>query len=122
MGTKLGGLNIWDTARTLLPLSNCLRRKYAAIIVRNGEVIGTGYNKSLEGCTTCARQNATHNIGDYSECKSIHAEQMALIRARENSFEGAELYLVCDSDPNPRPCPICQRMLDFAGIKVKEGG
>lgn len=110
-------MNYFDLARTLLPLSNCLKRHYACVIVRGEHIIATGYNKSLHGCTECAREGIEHNTGDYSECRSLHAEQMALIRARENDFIGAKLYLVCDKELDPTPCPICWRMIQFAGIE-----
>ena len=114
-------VNYWDKARVLLPKSNCLKRQYACVIVMNGHIISSGYNKSLTGCTTCAREDIAHNVGDYAECRSIHAEQMSMIKARENSLEGAELYLVCAEDADPTPCGNCQRMLDWAGVKqVKE--
>lgn len=113
-------MNYWDVARNLLPLSNCLKRHYACVIVSGNRIIATGYNKSLTGCTECAREDLGHNIGDYSECRSIHAEQMALLR-RDVLFLEAELYLVCDKDPDPKPCPICQRMMNWCGVKqVKE--
>jgi len=110
--------NYHDVARNLLCLSNCLRRKYACVIVRDDVIISTGYNKSLKGCTVCARENIEHSKGDYSECGSVHAEQMALIRANGDLVYGATLYLVCDQDEDPKPCSICKRMIDLCGINV----
>lgn len=114
-------MSYFDAARLNLDKSNCLRRHYACVIVMGGQIISWGHNTSLTGCNVCAREGAEHNVGNYSECSSVHAEMVALIKARENSLEGAELYLVCDKDQDPEPCPICQRMMDFAGVKqVKE--
>ena len=107
--------NYFDEARKLLPLSNCLKRHYACVIVRGGHIIAKGYNKSLTGCTTCAREDIEHNVGDYAECKSIHAEQMAMI-GTEESLYGAELYLVCSDEVDPIPCPTCKKMMEFAGV------
>jgi len=115
-------IDYWDVARKLLPLSNCLRRKYAAIIVKDGVIISTGYNKSLSGCTECGRESAEHGVGGYSDCRSIHAEQMTLLRAERELLPGSQLYLVCDRDVNPVPCGICWRMMQFAGVElVREG-
>jgi len=110
-------LNYFDVARKLLPLSNCLKRQYACVIVLNGHTIATGHNKSLTGCAECAREGIAHNTGDYAECQSIHSEQMSLIRASGN-LEGAELYLVCADEVDPVPCPTCAKLLNWAGVKV----
>lgn len=42
-----------DIAQTVAQRSTCLRRKYGAIIVKNDEVISTGYNGAPRGCTNC---------------------------------------------------------------------
>jgi len=114
-------INYWDEARKLLPLSNCLKRQYACVIVMGGRIISKGWNESLKPCTTCARMDIEHNVGDYAECRAVHAEAMALVKARENSLHGAELYLACADEVDPIPCPTCQKLLDWAGVKqVKE--
>ena len=110
-------MNYFDISRTLLPLSNCLKRQYACVIVSDGRIIATGRNESLEACTTCARIDVDHNTGDYADCGSVHAEAMALINARKKLLQGAELYLVCSDEVDPIPCPTCQKLLDFAGVK-----
>ena len=43
-----------DIAETVLERSTCLRRQYGAIIVRNDEIVATGYN----GAPMCARADA----------------------------------------------------------------
>lgn len=43
-----------DIAQTVAQRSTCLRRKYGAIIVKNDEVISTGYNGAPRGCTNCS--------------------------------------------------------------------
>lgn len=42
-----------DIAQIVAQRSTCLRRKYGAIIVKNDEVISTGYNGAPRGCTNC---------------------------------------------------------------------
>ena len=111
-------MNYKYVATKLLPLSNCLRRHYACVIIKDNKIIGTGYNHSLTGCTTCHREGLEHNVGDYAECQSIHAEQMALLNSDNSDLRGSTLYLVSDKDNNPKPCPICQRMMDWAGVKL----
>ena len=113
-------LNYWQEARKYLYKSNCLRRKYATIIVsKDGWVIGAGVNKAKIPCTTCARENIEHNTGDYSECHSVHAEQAAMLQAGKDKLKGSTLYLVCSEDDNPTPCPICQRLMDYCGVELR---
>ena len=43
-----------DIADSVLERSTCLRRKYGAIIVRNDEIISTGYNGAPRGRRNCS--------------------------------------------------------------------
>ena len=106
--------------------STCLRRQYGAVIVKNDEIIATGYNGAPRGEDNCCdigeckRMNAPHNSGDYSDCHSVHAEQNAIISAARRDMIGATLYLVGFEDDRiiseAEPCPICMRMIHNAGI------
>ena len=92
-----------EIAKAASKRSTCLKRHYGAIIVKNDEIIATGYNGSPRGCVNCSdigkckRLDKPHNSGDYSDCHSVHEESM------EMNY--------------PEPCPICARMLLNAGIK-----
>lgn len=114
--------------------STCLRRRYGCVIVKNDEIIATGYNGSPRGTENCCdrgnckRMHKEHNSGDYSECHSVHAEQNALLSARRQDMIGATMYLVGEEfgedgqwHPIPSkecsPCPICNRMIKNSGIK-----
>jgi len=113
--------NHHNAARMLLPRSNCLRRKYAAVIVNaQGRLISVGYNHSEIPCTACARQDIPHNSGNYDTCHSIHAEMMALLGVDMRELRGATLYLVCDKEDKPEPCPICRRMMAWCGVRLAE--
>jgi len=109
--------SLWEVARLLLPLSRCKKRQYACVIANDGVIIATGYNQSLTACTTCVRMNVEHNTGSYDDCPAVHAEASALINAPQELLQGAELYLVCADEVNPIPCPTCQKLLDWAGVK-----
>ena len=111
--------------------SNCLRRHYGAVIVKNDEIISTGYNGSPRGEINCCdigqckRPNADRYTS-YEDCCSVHAEQNAMISASRNEMIGATLYLSCetlingkwiiDNKENVRPCPLCERMIKNSGI------
>ena len=117
-------------ARAVSKRSTCLKRHYGCVIVKNGEVISTGYNgnpRGRENCCdrgTCNRLMKPHNSGDYSDCYSVHAEQNAMLSAARKDMIGSTLYLVCEECiddqcidiPYCEPCPICKRMISNAGI------
>lgn len=114
--------------------STCLKRHYGCVIVKNDEIIATGYNGSPRGETNCCdvglckRLNKPHNSGDYSDCHSVHAEQNAMLSASRKEMIGATMYLAgeelidCGWSDNfheiedATPCPICERMIKNSGI------
>lgn len=125
-----------DIALAVSKRSPCLKRHYGCIIVKNDEIIATGYNGSPRGEINCCdigqcdRLTAPHNSGDYSICHSVHAEQNAMLEASRKDMIGASLYLACEEYelatkdaeksweeiPDSVPCPICSRMIRNAGI------
>lgn len=77
-----------DIAESVLERATCLRRIFGAIIVKNDEVISTGYNGAPRGrknCTDlgfCMREKLNIPRGErYEMCRSVHAEQNAIISA-----------------------------------------
>lgn len=129
-----------NIAAAVAARSTCLRRRYGCVIVKNDEIISTGYNGAPRGETNCCdvgickRNEAglSHNTGDYSECCSVHAEQNAMLSASRNEMLGATLYLYGEEEDDQdrlillqaEPCPICKRMIKNAGIirVVNRGG
>ena len=112
--------------------STCLKRHYGCVIVKNDEIIATGYNgapKGFDNCCDigeCARMDKPHNSGDYSDCHSVHAEQNAMLSASRSEMIGATMYLAGGEKEDQvhwfqeikdaAPCPICARMIMNAGI------
>ena len=118
-----------DIADTVLQRSTCLRRKYGAIIVRNDEIISTGYNGAPRGRKNCSDMNFCMreklNIPSgqrYELCRSVHAEANAIISASRRDMLGATLYLVGrDAKTNEllsstTSCSMCKRQVINAGI------
>lgn len=114
-----------NIARAVSKRSSCLKRQYGAVIVNNQEIIATGYNGSPRGETNCCdlgfcvRLHEPHNSGKYDTCKSVHAEQNAIISASRAGMIGSTLYLYGEENGKPidaAPCPICARMIKNAGI------
>ena len=116
-----------DLAEVVAKRSTCLRRHYGAVIVKNDEVISTGYVGAPRGrvnCTdrgTCVREALQIPRGErYELCRSVHAEQNAIIQAAVlgQSIEGGTIYIT------HQPCAICAKMIVNAGIQrivVREG-
>ena len=119
-----------DIATAVLERSTCLRRKYGAIIVRNDEIISTGYNGAPRGrknCSDlgrCTREELQIPSGQrYELCRSVHAEANAIISAARQDMIGATLYLAGrDAKSNEllhdtTSCSMCRRMIINAGIR-----
>lgn len=118
-----------DVAEAMLGRATCLRRVYGSVIVKNDEIISSGYNGSPRGrcnCTdrgTCLRDALKIPSGErYELCLSVHAEANAIISASRDRMIGATLYLVGHDAKtgeriNAEPCSMCKRMIINAGIK-----
>ncbi|MCQ2416506.1 MAG: deaminase [Oscillospiraceae bacterium] len=120
-----------DIAEAVSARSTCLRRKFGAIIVKNDEIISTGYNGAPRGRKNCCdldycyRERMNVPRGQrYELCRSVHAESNAIISASRADLLGAELYLAChDAKTNQldgavEPCAMCKRLILNAGIET----
>lgn len=117
-------------AEAVLARSTCLRRKYGAVIVKDDEIISTGYNGSPRGeknCNeeyTCERERkGIPNGTRYEMCASVHAEANAIISASRRDMIGATLYLFgqeADGTPvaDTKPCFMCYRLILNAGLST----
>ena len=90
-----------DIAETVLERATCLRRIYGAIIVKNDEIISTGYNGAPRGRANCvdmgycSREAMNVPRGErYELCRSVHAEANAIISASRRDMVGGTIYLV----------------------------
>lgn len=118
-----------DIAKVVSMRSTCLTRQYGAVIVKDDEIIATGYNgapRGIENCCDkgyCKRKQSAIKMEDYSDCCSVHAEQNAIISAARRDMLGATLYLVGRENDTEisdiAPCAICARMIKNAGLIVK---
>ena len=119
-----------DIAETVLERATCLRRVYGAIIVKNDEIISTGYNGAPRGrknCVDmgfCTREAMQVPRGQrYELCRSVHAEANAIISASRRDMIGSTLYLVGrDAQThelltNATSCSMCRRQVINAGIE-----
>ena len=119
-----------DIAQTVAERGTCLRRNYGAIIVKNDEIISTGYvgaprgRKNCSDLGFCIRQEMNIPRGErYEMCRSVHAEANAIISASRNELIDSTLYLVGleastgELVANSCCCAMCKRMVINAGIK-----
>lgn len=118
-----------DIAQTVAKRGTCMRRNFGAIIVKNDEIISTGYTGSPRGRKNCIdmgfcmRENLNIPRGErYELCRSVHAEMNAIISASRQQMIGSTLYLVgIDAKSgevvdNACSCSLCKRMIINAGI------
>lgn len=119
-----------DIAETVLERGTCLRRNYGTIIVKNDEIISTGYTGAPRGRKNCSDLNfcqreklniprGTH----YELCRSVHSEANAIISASRKDMLGATLYLVGKDATtgklveNANSCTMCKRIIINSGIE-----
>jgi len=120
-----------DLADVVSKRCTCLRRHYGAVIVKNDEVISTGYAGAPRGrknCTdlgVCVRNELHIPRGErYELCRSVHAEANAIISASRENMLGSTLYLsgreaeTGEYIANSNSCAMCKRMIINAGIET----
>ena len=95
----------------------CLRKLYGAVIVKNDEIISTGYVGAPRGrcnCTDlgyCIRSRLNIPRGErYELCRSVHAEANAIISASREAMIDSTLYLVGLEMPSGEYVKECQFM------------
>ena len=119
-----------DIAETVLERATCLRRIYGAIIVKNDEIISTGYNGAPRGRANCvdmgycSREAMKVPRGErYELCRSVHAEANAIISASRRDMVGGTIYLVGRNAAtgellkDATSCLMCRRMVINAGLE-----
>jgi dCMP deaminase len=98
--------------------STCLRRQVGAVIVRDRQVVSTGYNGSPKGTAHCLeigclRESLGIPSGERHEmCRGSHAEGNAIAQAARMGIatDGATLY--CTDEP----CSFCTKSILHAGV------
>lgn len=113
----------WDSyfmeiASLVSKRSTCLRRQVGAVIVKDKNILSTGYNGAPTGITHCEvtgclREKLNVPSGERHElCRGLHAEQNAIIQAAYHGTSIKDSTLYCTN----LPCSICSKMLINAGI------
>lgn len=130
-----------NIAKEVSERSTCLKAKLGAVVIRDDQIISTGYNGSPRGTKSslergfCLRQQLNIPSGQrYEICRSVHAEQNAIINAARAgvSLLGGDIYIYgfyqeTQSPIDALPCFICKKMIINCGLKrcvcsTKDGG
>lgn len=114
----------WDEyfmsiAKQVAMRSNCMKRKGAAIIVKDQRIISTGYNGTPRGIKNCNEGGCPrcHKFGasgaNLEVCLCSHAEENAIVQAAYHgvNINGSTLYSTIS------PCLLCTKMIINAGIE-----
>jgi dCMP deaminase len=108
-----------DIARVVASRSNCMKRKVAAVIVRDKRIISTGYNGTPRGTTNCNEggcprcNNMAASGTSLDECLCSHGEENAIVQASYHgvSLKDATIYSTF------APCLMCAKMIINSGIR-----
>lgn len=109
-----------DMAKTCSSRSNCLRAQVGAVIVgQDKKIKATGYNGTPSKVESCYERGSCFRIDNniksgtrYETCRSIHAEQNAIIQAGQDRCAGATMYIY----GHDFICILCKRFIVQAGI------
>lgn len=90
--------------------ATCLRAQVGAIIVKNKQILTTGYNGAPKGLPHCLDEGC-EMIGGHC-ARSLHAEQNAILQAAQHgvTLEGGTIYTT------HQPCYTCAKMIINAGL------
>jgi dCMP deaminase len=108
-----------DITRLVARRSTCMRRQVGAVMVKDKNILATGYNGTPSGITHCdvagcLREQLKVPSGERHElCRGLHAEQNAIIQAARHGVNIGDSVLYCTDSP----CIICTKMLINAGIR-----
>ena len=107
----------WETyfmniATEVATRSTCDRKHVGAVIVRNKNILSTGYNGSIKGLPHC--DEVGHEMVDGHCIRTTHAEANAIVQAAKNgvSIDNSEIFVTAS------PCYNCFKLIANSGINV----
>jgi len=120
-----------DIAEQVSTRGTCVRRHYGAVLVKDDEIISTGYvgaprgRKNCSDLERCIREERNIARGErYELCRSVHAEANAIISASRKDMLKSSMYLAgLDMSSgkyveNANSCAMCKRLIINAGIST----
>ena len=121
-----------DIAKAVCQRGTCIKVEIGAVIIKDDQIISTGYNGAPRGTKSsqehgfCLRRQLGIPSGHrYEICRSVHAEQNAIINAARSgtSLLGGDMYIYGklygekEQVLDAFPCFICKKMLINCGLK-----
>jgi len=114
-----------DECLELAAQSDCELMKFGAQLIKDGQVIGRGYNKKIHPAVArfqcCEYRRNIRPRGQAELCEAAHAEQRALRDAVRNGYDPAgSSLIICGMGPTGEiwireeaqfSCTICSRLL-----------
>lgn len=105
-----------EIAKTVSTRSTCIKRQVGAVIVKDKNIISTGYNgpsKGISPCKICVRKHIPSAVHGNVECKGCHAEVNSILFAalHGTSINGSTIYITT------APCFDCSKYIINSGIK-----
>lgn len=99
--------------------STCVRGNVGSVIVKDKQILATGYNGAPVGCKHCTPDSCMRNKlkvesgKNHELCRGTHAEQNAIIQAAKHgvSIKGGTIYCTL------QPCSTCAKLIINSGIK-----
>lgn len=119
-----------NIAKEVASRSTCLRRNVGAVLIKNDQIISTGYNGAPRGTPNCidVKKCLREELGipsgeKYELCRSVHAEMNAIINAARagTSILGSKLYIYGKGTSGLKAleiCELCRRFIINAGIET----
>lgn len=110
-----------EIAKTCSSRSNCIRAQVGAVIVGEDKKIkATGYNGTPSKVISCMELGSCYRIENnipsgtrYETCRSIHAEQNAIIQAGQDRCKDTTMYIY----GHDFICILCKRFIVQSGVK-----
>jgi len=99
--------------------STCLRHHVGAVIVKNKQILTTGYNGAAAGVKDCLELGCLRDANNipsgerHEVCRAIHAEQNAIIQGALHGIDISGATIYCTHPP----CILCAKMLANSKIK-----
>lgn len=104
-----------EIAKTVAMRSNCIRAQVGAVIVdEHKKIKATGYNGTPSKVISCMEKGSCYRMDNnipsgtqYETCRSIHAEQNAIIQAGDEKCRGSVMYIY----GHDFVCILCRRFI-----------
>ena len=106
-------------AKAVALRSSCVKRKVAAVIVKDKRIVSTGYNGTPRGITNCNQggcprcNSMTPSGHGLQDCICSHAEENAITQAAYHgvAIDLGSIYITYS------PCLMCAKMIINSGLR-----